>query len=110
MHTYIPVHAYTHTDVYIHAISIVCIHTYLHIINYLFVFCLTGSCVAMGYVGCCNPQDSTSCLGSGNTCYCDELCYEFNDCCDDVTQIGCIGMISIEIQFVQNNNDYYYRL
>uniref|UniRef100_A0A1X7VE53 Fibronectin type-III domain-containing protein n=1 Tax=Amphimedon queenslandica TaxID=400682 RepID=A0A1X7VE53_AMPQE len=51
-----------------------------------------GSCVAVGYDGCCNPQSGVICYGSsGPQCYCDELCFTYNDCCPDVAAIGCLA-------------------
>ena len=53
--------------------------------------CLTnlfiGSCVAQGFTGCC----TSSCVVSagGSTCYCDQLCFSFGDCCSDIEEAGC---------------------
>ena len=57
-------------------------HAILCLIN-LFV----GSCVAQGFTGCC----TSSCVVSSNisTCYCDQLCYNFGDCCSDIEEAGC---------------------
>lgn len=53
-----------------------------------------GSCKAAGYEGCCDPKQGAICWGSGgDTCYCDELCYSYGDCCHDVADIGCIGKL-----------------
>ena len=48
-----------------------------------------GSCLALNlsYFGCCVFLISQFC--SNNGCYCDENCYIFNDCCNDVADIGC---------------------
>ena len=48
-----------------------------------------GSCLALklSYSGCCVFSISPSC--SNNGCYCDENCYIFNDCCNDIANIGC---------------------
>lgn len=50
-----------------------------------------SSCQAANYTadsnGCCT---SGSCRGVGDTvCYCDQLCYTFNDCCGDLNATGC---------------------
>ena len=50
-----------------------------------------GSCVDFITSDCCRPFDdpTTSCSsGSGSgTCYCDALCFERNDCCNDIELI-----------------------
>lgn len=48
-----------------------------------------GPCTAAGFNGCCT---SGNCLVSSPTqefCYCDADCYEFGNCCDDITDIEC---------------------
>ena len=61
--------------------------------------CVPGSCVAAGYSGCCMEGD---CHGSlqdlTSSCFCDEACHQFNDCCDDITEINC----------TRNNGEYMY--
>ena len=54
----------------------------------LFIFIL-GSCLALylTYFGCCVWFISPTC--SDNGCYCDQVCHILNDCCSDVTDIGC---------------------
>ena len=42
-----------------------------------------GFCVDAGFVGCCV---SGCFVGS---CFCDQICYVFGDCCDDIADIGC---------------------
>ena len=48
-----------------------------------------GSCLALNlsYSGCCVSSLSTTC--SNNGCYCDQNCHILNNCCNDVTNIGC---------------------
>ena len=50
----------------------------------------TGSCISAGYNGCC---DNDTCQGfSPNgvaNCFCDQLCYNFDDCCGDIENAGC---------------------
>ena len=48
-----------------------------------------GSCLALkqSYNGCCKWSLSSTCYHNG--CYCDECCHKFNDCCDDIADIGC---------------------
>ena len=50
---------------------------------------LLGSCLRLNlsYYGCCVMSLSSPC--SINGCYCDQICYIFNDCCYDVADIGC---------------------
>jgi hypothetical protein len=31
-----------------------------------------------------------SCFGNPPTCYCDAVCYAFNDCCQDIDTLGCV--------------------
>ena len=46
-----------------------------------------GSCVELvGIIGgCC--ESNNNCYAQG--CYCDQLCYQTNDCCSDIEAIGC---------------------
>ena len=52
----------------------------------------TGSCLEAGFDSCCDPTVAVNCFGYPPMCYCDEVCYDFGDCCGDVAQAGCIGM------------------
>ena len=51
---------------------------------------ILGSCVALNlnYSGCCVWSLSAPCRINGG-CYCDDTCHTFNDCCSDITDIGC---------------------
>ena len=48
-----------------------------------------GSCLALNlnYSGCCKSSQSSVCSDKG--CYCDEYCHYWNDCCNDIDDIGC---------------------
>ena len=48
-----------------------------------------GSCVALNlkYSGCCVWSLSRCC--SINGCNCDQDCHNWNDCCNDIADIGC---------------------
>ena len=48
-----------------------------------------GSCLSLNlnYSGCCVISLSPLC--SNNGCYCDKACYDLNDCCSDIADIGC---------------------
>ena len=50
---------------------------------------ILGSCLALNLnsSGCCVKSVSQSC--SINNCYCDQSCFYWNDCCNDVADIGC---------------------
>ena len=50
---------------------------------------ILGSCLALNlsYSGCCVLYLSRTCLN--NECFCDQNCYMFNDCCNDISDIGC---------------------
>ena len=46
-----------------------------------------GSCAALGLDGCCMEGN---CLGvGGEDCYCDQVCHDLGDCCDDIEEIQC---------------------
>ena len=46
---------------------------------------IVGSCASLNITGCCA---NTTCY-TGN-CYCDQICYQLNDCCPDIAHIGCL--------------------
>ena len=50
---------------------------------------MLGSCLALNlrYSGCCTMSMSPPC--SNKDCYCDQNCYNANDCCSDIADIGC---------------------
>ena len=50
---------------------------------------ILGSCLALNlsYSGCCVMHLSPPCNNNG--CYCDQNCYNINDCCSDIADIGC---------------------
>ena len=50
---------------------------------------IVGSCWALNlsYSGCCMMLKSPPCINKG--CYCDQSCYNWNDCCSDIADIGC---------------------
>ena len=41
----------------------------------------------LSYSGCCVMSQSAPCNNNG--CYCDQNCYNVNDCCSDIADIGC---------------------
>ena len=41
----------------------------------------------LSYTGCCVMSLSPPCSHKG--CYCDDSCRTWNDCCDDIADIGC---------------------
>ncbi|XP_019853754.1 PREDICTED: uncharacterized protein LOC100636458 isoform X2 [Amphimedon queenslandica] len=49
-----------------------------------------SNCSEVGLLsGCCRPfQDPTKSCRSRGGCYCDSLCYRYNDCCPDVGREG----------------------
>ena len=53
-----------------------------------------GSCLALNlkYSGCCVWSLSPPC--SNNGCYCDRSCHNYNDCCSDIANIGCLPAYS----------------
>ena len=52
----------------------------------MMIIMVIGSCSAAGYSSCCVVG---SCKGEPPNCYCDSLCYLFDDCCDDATELMC---------------------
>ena len=57
---------------------------------------LIGSCTAAGFSSCCIPGDSASCYGNPPTCYCDEVCFKFDDCCSDIGKICSIESPTVD--------------
>ena len=57
------------------------------LVLYLAAAC-NGSCLDLnlGTTGCCSSSD---CYSSLDQCYCDVSCYTHDDCCPDITEIGC---------------------
>lgn len=58
------------------------------------MFSIVGSgcinaCRNAGYNGQCCDITQTSCFQSLCNCYCDFSCHLYDDCCDDINQIGC---------------------
>ena len=53
------------------------------------IMLILGSCLALNlsYSGCCVMFKSPPC--SNKECYCDQNCYNVNDCCSDIADIGC---------------------
>ena len=45
--------------------------------------CTSGQCVSALCSGKCGSQNEQSC-GQGCKCYCDQACFQYGDCCDDV--------------------------
>ena len=50
---------------------------------------ILGSCKSLNlrYSGCCVQTRTQSC--NSTNCQCDETCHSKNDCCSDITDIGC---------------------
>ena len=50
---------------------------------------ISGSCkeLRISNSGCCVSTRTQNCLSID--CFCDETCYSNNDCCSDITDIGC---------------------
>ena len=59
----------------------------LHKLHIIIIF--IGSCVEhVGIIGGCCVFNN--CYAQG--CYCDQVCYQFNDCCLDIEDIGCFPL------------------
>ena len=55
----------------------------------IFLFCI-GSCVDAGFTECCTEGECRAFApNSSFFCFCDRLCFDFNDCCDDISQTNC---------------------
>ena len=63
--------------------------------NYSYYILLpSGSCAGLGFTdGCCSPTATQNCHGTDSICYCDEVCYNFGDCCEDIEEINCFNGI-----------------
>ena len=53
--------------------------------------------MAAGYSDCC---EDGICLGHILDCFCDEFCYNFDDCCNDVADICSIGNNNVFLLFI----------
>ena len=50
-----------------------------------------GSCVDAGFSDCCVGDDCEVFSPSfPSSCFCDALCNKYRDCCDDVSDTGCV--------------------
>ena len=68
------------------------IRSYLLLTVVFVLLIANGPCAALGLDGCCMEF---SCLGVGGGCYCDQVCHELGDCCDDIEEIQCFeGMLT----------------
>ena len=48
------------------------------------------SCINGGYTECCTKDDCRVFAPKSSLfCFCDSLCFSFNDCCDDISLINC---------------------
>ena len=56
-----------------------------------FVHMTIGSCGLASFTGCCNASIEEDCFGATGDCYCDESCYLFGNCCEDILDVGCLG-------------------
>ena len=48
-----------------------------------------GSCTSLNITGCCTGSES-ECHVDTLDCYCDQTCYDYDDCCPDIASIGCL--------------------
>ena len=50
---------------------------------------LPGSCIAAGYISCCDSEVDVvgNCAGDTGSCFCDPSCREYSDCCSDLDEI-----------------------
>ena len=66
---------------------------------------ILGSCLALNlsYSGCCITSVSPPCNNNG--CYCDQNCYNGNDCCSDIADIGCYPVSSTSPLFSPTPTD-----
>ena len=63
------------------------IRSYLLLTVVFVLLIANGSCAALGLDGCCMEDN---CLGvGGEDCYCDQVCHDLGDCCDDIEEIQC---------------------
>ena len=57
-------------------------------------FSVSGSCIANGITVCCTKDHCKNQI-SPDGCYCDNLCRQHGDCCDDIDQLCPTGSILI---------------
>ena len=57
-----------------------------------------------GYNGCCT---GAGCTGSDGVCYCDQLCYNFGDCCTDILDIGCYSSKISVVHLLCMKQEFY---
>ena len=50
---------------------------------------LKTGCVEAGYTECCTNDNCVSAELHLYRCFCDAVCFQFDDCCEDVALIGC---------------------
>ena len=58
----------------------------------IYIGCLT---LNLSYSGCCVWSSSLNC--SINDCFCDQICYYHNDCCNDIADIFCFPAFSTSL-------------
>ena len=51
--------------------------------NFCIVSIVVAGCEAAGFMSCCTE----ACFVEQGTCFCDQDCYDFGDCCDDIRNI-----------------------
>ncbi len=49
------------------------------------------NCATANYTNGCCVGDCSVILTGGEICYCAQSCYDSDECCDDIEQIGCPG-------------------
>ena len=47
-------------------------------------------CAAVGYTKCCSNRNCILDQFPFYKCFCDAICYKFDDCCEDIAQLGCL--------------------
>ena len=67
-------------------------------VNHLVSF-LPASCVSAAFNSCCTLDGSGCRVGSGaDVCYCDQACFQNDNCCSDITEVPCFPGICCSVK------------
>lgn len=71
-----------------------------------------GACGLAGFThGCCDSEiNDTKCLGATGECFCDQSCYRYGNCCEDIKDIECLPGQSVALMYYNNYMNISYIL
>ena len=67
-----------------------CMYALVNYFNHIILW--IDSCVALlgnNTKRCCSIGDTNNVTCQANACYCDVMCYKYDDCCEDILSISC---------------------